>query len=98
MLLLIDDLHWGDEGTFSLLNHIARFVTKTSVIVLGTYRDNELNQSAGLSATLDACTRLHVLERIGLTNLAEDAVADMIGSLSGMRASKSVSGFHILGQ
>ena len=90
LLLLIDDLHWGDEGTFSLLNHIARVVAKTPVMVLATYRDNELNQSGGLAATLDTCTRLHVLERIRLTNLSADAAAEMISSLSGLTPPKAV--------
>ena len=38
-----------------------------------------------------------MLERIGLTNLAEDAVADMIGSLSGMKPPKALVDFIYLG-
>jgi tetratricopeptide (TPR) repeat protein len=90
VLLLIDDLHWGDEGTFSLLNHMARFIANAPVMVLGTYRDHELNRSGGLAATLDACTRLHVLERIGLDNLPETDAAEMIAALSGLEPPKTV--------
>ena len=82
VLLLLDDLHWGDEGTFSLLSHIARYVAKAPVMVLGTYRDNELDRAGGLAVTLDACTRLQVLERIDLANLSRRAAAEMIAALS----------------
>jgi tetratricopeptide (TPR) repeat protein len=83
VLLLLDDLHWGDEGTFSLLNHLARFVAKLPVMVLGTYRDNELDRAGELAGTLDKCMRLHVLEQISLANLSEMGVTEMIAALSG---------------
>ena len=93
VLLLIDDLHWADEGTFSLLNHIARFVAKAPIVVLVTYRDNELDRSGGLAATLDACTRLHVLERINLSNLSENDAAEMIAALSGRKPPEAAVDF-----
>ena len=90
VLLLIDDLHWGDEGTFSLLNHLARFVAQVPVMVLGTYRDNEFDRAGELAATLDKCMRLHVLERISLANLSETGATEMIAALSGREPPESV--------
>ena len=90
VLLVIDDLHWGDEGTFSLLSHIARYVAKAPVVILGTYRDNELERAVGLAATLDACTRLQVLERIDLANLSKRAAAEMIAALGGRQPPAAV--------
>ena len=78
---MIDDLQWGDEGTFSLLSHIARFVSEIPVLLVGTYRDSEFAQSSGLAAALYACTRLTLLKQINLPNLSESATAEMTAAL-----------------
>jgi tetratricopeptide (TPR) repeat protein len=90
MLLLLEDLHWADEGTLSLLNHIARSIAKTPVIIVGTFRDNEVEASGGLAQTLDELHRIHVLQRISLRGLPEDGVAEMIRALSGKQAPQAV--------
>jgi predicted ATPase len=82
VLLVIDDLQWGDEGTFSLLSHIARFVSEIPILLVGTYRDSEFAQSSGLAAALYACTRLNVLKQINLPNLSESATAEMTAALA----------------
>lgn len=81
VLLIIDDLQWADEGTYSLLNHIARSVSTTSVLIVGTYRDNESDRSDGLSAMLETCTRLHVLEQISLSGLTKELTVELIAAL-----------------
>jgi DNA polymerase III delta prime subunit len=86
LLLLVDDLHWADEGTLSLLNHLARSFARLRVMVIGTYRDNELDLSGLLARTLDEFTRLHILSRINLGGLSEDAVGGMIEALCGREA------------
>ena len=82
ILLLFEDLHWADEGTLSLLNHIARSISKVPVLILGTYRDNEIDSAGPLAQTLDELLRIHMLERISLRGLPQSAVAEMIHALS----------------
>jgi tetratricopeptide (TPR) repeat protein len=81
VLLIIDDLQWGDEGTYSLLNQIARSVSAISVLIVGTYRNSESDRSDGLSAMLETCTRLHVLEQINLSNLSKALTLELIAAL-----------------
>jgi predicted ATPase len=83
MVLLLEDLHWADEGTLSLLEHLARSVPKIPVIIIGTFRDHELKPAGSLANALGEMIRLHVLERISLHGLPENAVAEMIQALSG---------------
>ncbi|HKN11558.1 MAG TPA: AAA family ATPase [Candidatus Binatus sp.] len=83
ILLLFEDLHWADEGTLSLLNHIARSISKMPVLMVGTFRDNEINSSGPFAQTLDELLRIHMLKRISLRGLPLDAVAEMIRALSG---------------
>jgi len=82
MLLLFEDLHWADEGTLSLLNHIARSISNMPVLIVGTFRDNEVDSAGALAQTLDELLRIHMLERISLGGLPQDAVAEMIRALS----------------
>jgi len=83
MLLLLEDLHWADEGTLSLLNHIARAISRMPVLMVGTFRDNEIDPAGPFARTLDELLRIHMLERISLRGLPQHAVAEMIEALSG---------------
>ena len=83
LLLLIDDLQWADEGSLSLLNHVALSVARLPILIVGTCRDNEIEHTGELGAVLQACVRLHVLEQMNLGSLPPSATAEMIGALSG---------------
>jgi DNA-binding SARP family transcriptional activator len=37
LLLILDDLHWADAATLGLLGHLARYVRRGSVFLLGTF-------------------------------------------------------------
>jgi class 3 adenylate cyclase/tetratricopeptide (TPR) repeat protein len=83
VLLILEDLHWADEGTLSLLTHLARSFRHLPVMIIGTFRDYELDSAGPLAQTLDDCTRLHLLERVDLQGLSPAAVSEMIRTLSG---------------
>jgi len=42
LLVIVDDLHWADEASINLLFHLSRRLEKSSVLLLGTYRPDEL--------------------------------------------------------
>jgi hypothetical protein len=85
LLLLLEDLHWADEGTLSLLNYLARWVPRVPVMIVGTYREKEIDPAHGLARVIEDFIRLHVVERIDLEGLPHHAVADMIEALSGRK-------------
>ena len=41
-VLVIEDLHWADEATLDLLRFLARRLGPAAVLVVVTYRDDEL--------------------------------------------------------
>ena len=41
LLLLLEDLHWADQGTLALLEHLARNVYKIPALIVSNYRDDE---------------------------------------------------------
>lgn len=41
-ILFIDDLHWADSASLALLHYISRFIANERVLVLATFRNEEL--------------------------------------------------------
>jgi adenylate cyclase len=42
LLLILDDLHWADEGSTALLFRIGRRIEGSRILILGTYRPEEV--------------------------------------------------------
>jgi predicted ATPase len=91
ILLLIDDLHWADEGTLSLLNYLARSIGSVPMMIIGTYRDNELDPRGALAKMFDEFTRLRVLSRMELSGLSVSSVSEIIRALSGRKPPHSLT-------
>ena len=82
VVLVLDDLQWADEETLLLLTHLARSPERDRLLVLGTYRDNEIDRSRPLAARLADLRRDHHDERIRLRGLPEPAVDELIDDLA----------------
>lgn len=42
LLLIVDDLHWADEASLGLFFHLSRHLEGSRILLLGTYRPDEL--------------------------------------------------------
>jgi len=42
LLILLDDLQWADQGSINLLSHLGMHINDTSILVIGSYRSEEL--------------------------------------------------------
>jgi tetratricopeptide (TPR) repeat protein len=82
VVLVLDDLHWADKGTIAMLRHVARFVTKQRILLLGAYRDVELDRQHPLSDALAALRREVEYERISLKGLEERDIGAMLTSIT----------------
>jgi class 3 adenylate cyclase/tetratricopeptide (TPR) repeat protein len=83
LLLTLEDLHWGDDSTLLLLQHIAQQLNQMPILILGTYRDVELDVSRALARALEELLRQRLAHRIALRRLPEAGVAAMLEALSG---------------
>ncbi|MGI8549468.1 MAG: AAA family ATPase [Dehalococcoidia bacterium] len=52
LLLLLDDLHWADKASLLLLQFLVRELGETRLLVLGTYRDTDLDRRHPLAEVL----------------------------------------------
>ncbi|MDF1513594.1 MAG: AAA family ATPase [Anaerolineae bacterium] len=42
IVLVLDDLHWADQASISLLFHLGRRINRSRIFIIGTYRPQEL--------------------------------------------------------
>src|SRR3954471_5224421 len=78
LVLVLDDLHWADAPTLRLLQFLARELSDTSILVVGTYRDVELGRRHPLSQALAHMSRQGLLARVVLRGLSEQEVGRFI--------------------
>ncbi len=84
LLLVLEDLHWADDVTLLLLEHVAGQLSQMPVLIVGTYRDVDLEVSRPLAKTLQHLVRERLVEKMSLARLDESGVARMLDGLSGL--------------
>jgi len=83
LFLVWEDLHWGDDATLLLLQHITQRLHEMPILLVGTYRDVELDVGRPLARALEELLRQRLAHRIALRRLPEAGVAAMLEALSG---------------
>jgi DNA-binding winged helix-turn-helix (wHTH) protein/predicted ATPase len=92
-LVIVEDLHWADDdSTLSLFDYLAQRISDLPVMLLGTFRDAEIDLTPGLKNTLENILRGRLASRIKLKGLPHDEVAKMLDNLSGKSTPLSVVG------
>jgi class 3 adenylate cyclase len=92
LLLVMDDVHWADEPTLLLIEHIAALLPELRVLGVGTYRDVELEVSRPLAAAMERLVRARLIDRISVKRFDRATVATMLDALAGKPAPDSVVG------
>ncbi len=78
LVLLFDDLHWADPASLDLLRSVARMATRLPLLLLVTYRANELTRQHPLSHLLPLMERESLTTRLNPQPLDADAVRALI--------------------
>ncbi|MEO7573557.1 MAG: AAA family ATPase, partial [Acidimicrobiales bacterium] len=81
-LLLLDDLHWADAATISLLRVVARKAMTMPLLVVGTYRDTDLDRRHPLAEALPLLRREVEPTRLVLQGLPREAVHELLERLA----------------
>jgi tetratricopeptide (TPR) repeat protein len=82
-VLVVDDLHWADRATLLALRHLLRSEEVRNVLVIGTYRDTDLDRAHPLAAMRADLRRERAVERIDLKGLTADEVRAFLEGASG---------------
>ena len=79
VLLFVDDLHWADSASLALLHYLSRVLSNRKVLIVATYRSEELHPNADdqphpLVETARLLRREDLLMEISLPNLSRPDV------------------------
>ena len=85
LLVAIDDLHWADSTSLELLIHLVRRMSETRLLLIGLYREVEVNRRHPLEALLVELARDQLVEEISLHGLSAADTAALIGERAGPR-------------
>lgn len=83
LVLVLDDLHWADGQTLSLLKHVAASGAQLGALVIATYRDCDVARGHPLVQAVADLRREEGVERISLEGLEEHDVVAMIEGAAG---------------
>ena len=90
-VLLIDDLPWADESTLLLLQHLAQRIAEMPALIVGTYRDVDLDVARPFAELLETLTRQRLAQRMPLDRLTEAGAGQMLEALSGQTPPASLT-------
>ena len=83
LCLVLEDLHDADKGTLELLTHLTRHLAAAHLLVVGTYRDVEVDRAHPLSGALAELRRGAAFTRVPLRGLSPDEVRRMLAAIAG---------------
>ncbi|MGN6812567.1 MAG: helix-turn-helix transcriptional regulator [Thermomicrobiales bacterium] len=78
LVLLLEDVHWADPASLDLLRVVARDLADTSLLLLATYRADEIDRRHPLYALLPALVREARATRLDLRALDEAALRILV--------------------
>jgi DNA-binding CsgD family transcriptional regulator/tetratricopeptide (TPR) repeat protein len=83
VLLVIEDLQWADRSTRAALAFLARSLTDERVLVVGSYRPDELGRSHPLRALLAELEVAPRVRRVQLEPLSREELAELLADVLG---------------
>ncbi|HEV2012094.1 MAG TPA: AAA family ATPase [Candidatus Limnocylindria bacterium] len=78
VLLVVEDLHWADEASLALLHFLTREIGGARMLIVGTYRSDDLHQRHPLTRLLATLQRERCSVEIALRRLTPDQIAGLM--------------------
>ena len=92
LMLVLEDLQDADRSTLDLLTHIARNLAGARLLIVGTYRDVEVDRAHPLSGALANLRRISSFSRVLLRGLSLDEVQGMVEASAGQEIPSGLAG------
>jgi class 3 adenylate cyclase len=81
LLLVLDDIHWADSSTRELLDYAARRLVRSRVMLLATYRSDELDRRHPLTRAVQVWRSAGLAETVPVSTITQPDVAEMIAAI-----------------
>jgi serine/threonine protein kinase len=86
---VFEDLHWADEPTLLLLQHLSQAVAGIPLLIIGTYRDVDLEAGRPCAKMLESLMRQKLGTRLLLRRFPVAGVEQMLAALSDQQPPRS---------
>jgi predicted ATPase len=83
VVLVVEDAHWADRSTLDLLVFLIRMARQERLLVLATYRSDELHSQHPLRTALAELDRSWQLEHVELAPFTRAELAALVGNILG---------------
>jgi DNA-binding CsgD family transcriptional regulator/tetratricopeptide (TPR) repeat protein len=83
LVLAVEDLHWADESTRALLAFLATSLAPAPVLIVATYRSDELHRRHALLPLLAELERRGPPQRLELQALSRGEIAELAEAITG---------------
>lgn len=90
LALILEDIHWADNATLELLAEIADRIRRSRVVLIGTYRSDEVSRNHPIRRLRSELRRARQLHEINLSQLSRQDVASIIEHELGAKPSVSL--------
>lgn len=91
LCLVLEDLHDADKATLEMLVHLARHVSGARLLIVGTYRDVQVDRTHPLSSALADLRRLASFNRLALRGLGPGDVHRMLSDIAGQDVPRALA-------
>jgi ATP/maltotriose-dependent transcriptional regulator MalT len=82
LVLVIEDIHWADRSTLELLRFLVGMLTGAGILIVVTYRSDEIVRGHPLRPVLPELERSRRLTRWELARLTRDQVAAQVEAIA----------------
>ena len=83
LLIVLDNLHWSHPSSLLLLNFLANSIVDQRILIVGTYRDEDITRGHPLIHALGDLNRLDHFDRLILRGLTSNDIADYVAEACG---------------
>ncbi|MBB4739673.1 DNA-binding CsgD family transcriptional regulator [Actinoplanes octamycinicus] len=83
LLLVLEDLHWADRSTRDLIGFLVRSARAPRLMLLATYRTDELHRGHPLRPFVAELERVRGVQRLEVDRLDREGTAELLGHLLG---------------
>ena len=90
VLLFVEDVHWADPATCDLLSFLVRNLRQAAVLMVVTFRSDDLHRNHPLRPLLAGLERMDGVRRLELGRLSRGQVGAQLEGILGRPASPSV--------
>lgn len=85
LVIVVEDLHWAGAASLGLLEFVVRRITARPILIVGTYREDEVGRAHGLRTMRRRLEDEGSLSNVALDRLVEGEVLDIAGRIFGDR-------------